>query len=104
MSRPGGRTLADANYAVTMHYVILRGDVDAVFSGFRDVSAPPTQRMALYNELSTVPGRPLLADQRAKALLREYGFEAYWREKGWPELCRPVGADDFECGPGPGRN
>ena len=32
------------------------------------------------------------------ALLREYGQEAYWREKGWPTLCRPLGADDFECG------
>jgi len=26
-------------------------------------------------------------------------FVAYWREKGWPSLCRPLGDDDFECGP-----
>ena len=43
-------------------------------------------------------GRPMLTDARAHALLRDYGFEAYWREKGWPAQCRPVGTDDFECG------
>jgi len=21
----------------------------------------------------------------------------YWRARGWPALCRPVGADDFVC-------
>jgi hypothetical protein len=46
----------------------------------------------------------LLQDPRAKALMREYGLEAYWREKGWPALCRPLGADDFECGPATARN
>jgi adenylate cyclase len=24
-------------------------------------------------------------------------YEAYWREHSFPELCRPVGSDDFEC-------
>ena len=40
----------------------------------------------------------MLRDPRVKAKLVEYGFVAYWREKGWPALCRPVGTDDFECG------
>jgi hypothetical protein len=21
----------------------------------------------------------------------------YWRARGWPDLCRPMGADDFVC-------
>ena len=33
--------------------------------------------------------------------LREAGFEAYWREKGWPPQCRPLGDTDFECSPAP---
>lgn len=32
-----------------------------------------------------------------KAWAREMGLVDYWRARGWPEMCRPVGADDFEC-------
>ena len=35
--------------------------------------------------------------QRFKAYVREAGLVDYWRERGWPDLCRPVGADDFVC-------
>ena len=33
-----------------------------------------------------------------KALMRELGLVEYWRQAGWPEHCRALGADDFECG------
>ena len=29
--------------------------------------------------------------------VRDSGMLAYWRSHGWPDLCRPVGAEDFEC-------
>jgi TolB-like protein len=32
-----------------------------------------------------------------KTYLRAAGLVDYWRAKGWPEFCRPIGADDFEC-------
>jgi adenylate cyclase len=32
-----------------------------------------------------------------KAYLRRIGLLDYWREHGWPETCRPLGDDDFEC-------
>jgi TolB-like protein/DNA-binding winged helix-turn-helix (wHTH) protein len=32
-----------------------------------------------------------------KAFLREIGIVAYWQEYGWPDICRPVGNDDFKC-------
>ena len=35
--------------------------------------------------------------QRFKAVVRAWGFPNYWRERGWPDLCRPIGTDDFEC-------
>jgi hypothetical protein len=35
--------------------------------------------------------------ERFKALVREAGLVDYWRARGWPDLCRPVGADDFAC-------
>jgi hypothetical protein len=31
-----------------------------------------------------------------KAVMRQVGLVDYWRERGWPAFCRPVGADDFE--------
>jgi adenylate cyclase len=34
---------------------------------------------------------------RFKEFVREIGLVDYWKEFGWPDLCRPVGDDDFEC-------
>ncbi|WP_417479360.1 tetratricopeptide repeat protein [Maricaulis maris] len=28
----------------------------------------------------------------------DWGLPAYWRANGFPPQCRPIGADDFECG------
>ena len=35
--------------------------------------------------------------ERFKAFVRKAGLVDYWRERGWPDLCRPMGADDFAC-------
>jgi hypothetical protein len=29
--------------------------------------------------------------------VREAGLVDYWKARGWPDLCRPIGANDFEC-------
>lgn len=34
---------------------------------------------------------------RFKELVKEKGLVDYWREYGWPDLCRPLGDDDLEC-------
>ncbi len=34
---------------------------------------------------------------RFKEFVREIGLVDYWKEYGWPDLCRPVGEDDFVC-------
>jgi len=34
---------------------------------------------------------------RFKELVRKMGLDDFWRENGWPDLCRPVSDDDFEC-------
>jgi TolB-like protein len=40
---------------------------------------------------------PIRQTERFKALIRNAGLLDYWRARGWPDLCRPVGADDFVC-------
>jgi adenylate cyclase len=44
---------------------------------------------------------PQLAPMRRlpefKAYMREIGMVAYWQEYGWPDICRPLEAGDFEC-------
>ena len=34
---------------------------------------------------------------RFKEFLRKKGLVDCWTEFGWPDLCRPIGDDDFEC-------
>jgi TolB-like protein len=34
--------------------------------------------------------------ERYKRFMRDRGVVDYWRQRGWPELCRPIG-DDFSC-------
>ena len=44
---------------------------------------------------------PIMADVRKSQAFNDFVTEInlveYWRESGWPELCRPLGTDDFEC-------
>jgi hypothetical protein len=40
---------------------------------------------------------PLRKTERFKAFVRKAGLVDYWRARGWPDLCRPAGADDFVC-------
>jgi len=35
--------------------------------------------------------------ERYRTILRNLGLVEYWRAKGWPQFCHPVGADDFAC-------
>ena len=35
--------------------------------------------------------------ERFKNYVRSLGFVDYWRQHGWPDLCHPVGINDFEC-------
>jgi len=40
---------------------------------------------------------PLRKTERFRAHLRNIGLVDYWRARGWPDFCKPVGANDFEC-------
>jgi adenylate cyclase len=40
---------------------------------------------------------PLRKTLRFKKFVRDAGLFDYWREQRWPDLCHPVGLDDFDC-------
>ncbi len=40
---------------------------------------------------------PARKTERFKALVRKAGLVDYWRARGWPDVCHPVGTDDFVC-------
>ena len=39
----------------------------------------------------------LRTTERYKQFMRERGVVEYWRQRGWPDQCRPAGPDDFSC-------
>ena len=45
--------------------------------------------------------RPVYRDMRKlprfKEFARQIGLVDYWKQYGWPDICRPVGENDFEC-------
>jgi TolB-like protein len=78
-------------------YAVVRGDRDLFLASFERNTAR-IGRYGFFTEISHPVAQPWLRDPRVKTMLVRYGFVAYWREKGWPALCRPLGSDDFECG------
>ncbi|WP_422035851.1 tetratricopeptide repeat protein [Roseibium sp.] len=37
------------------------------------------------------------SEEQFKFLVEQTGILDYWRERGWPDRCRPLEGDDFEC-------
>ena len=90
--------IADAPGNQASSFLIARRDVDGYNA---DIESRGAILQAYYfaNLYASRPaGQAMLRDPRVKAMLVRYGFPAYWREKGWPAGCRPLGATDFECG------
>ena len=89
--------IADAPHGEASLYFIARQDIDGYNA---DIESQGAILQAYYfaNLYSSRPaGHAMLRDPRIKAKLTHYGFPAYWREKGWPAGCRPLGETDFEC-------
>ena len=41
--------------------------------------------------------RSILQQAEIRQYLRRIGLVDLWRIRGWPDFCRPLGTDDFEC-------
>ena len=90
--------IADAPESEARYYFVARQDIDGYNAKIQSQGAI-LQAYYFANLYSSRPaGHAMLRDPRVKAMLVRYGFPAYWREKGWPAGCRPLGETDFECG------
>jgi adenylate cyclase len=90
--------IADAPPGEATSYFIVRQDIDGLNSYIETVGAIPQQYYFIDLYGSGPTGQAMLRDPRIKAMLVRFGLPAYWREKGWPAGCHPVGDSDFECG------
>jgi len=43
------------------------------------------------------PYGPVRKTERFESYVRKAGMVEYWKARGWPDLCRPLGASDFVC-------
>ncbi|MEO5718953.1 MAG: hypothetical protein ABIR29_10325 [Chthoniobacterales bacterium] len=89
--------IADAPPGQAGGYFIVRQDIEGLNAYIETLGAIPQQYyfIDLYGSRN---GKAMLPDPRVKAMLVRFGLPAYWREKGWPAGCGPVGDADFECG------
>ena len=51
----------------------------------------------LFRDPWAPPSASLRKKEGFKSFVRRAGFVDYWRARAWPDLCHPVGADDFAC-------
>ncbi|HMI97719.1 MAG TPA: BTAD domain-containing putative transcriptional regulator [Micropepsaceae bacterium] len=63
----------------------------------RQVARYPNLGSAQVRYLWSPDFAPVRKTERFKTFVRKMGFVDYWRARGWPDLCHPVGADDFVC-------
>ena len=82
------------------YFLIARQDVER-YNADIETRGAVLQAYYFANLYSSKPaGHAMLRDPRVKAMLIRFGFPDYWREKGWPAGCGPLGEADFECGTG----
>jgi TolB-like protein/tetratricopeptide (TPR) repeat protein len=90
--------IADSPAGEASRYFIARQDIDG-YNADIETQGAILQAYYFANLYSSKPaGHAMLRDPRVKAMVVRFGFPAYWREKGWPAGCRPLGETDFECG------
>jgi hypothetical protein len=90
--------IADAPPGEAVGYFIARQDIDGLNAYIDALGAIPQQYYFIDLYGSKPMGQTMLRDPRVKAMVEHFGLPAYWREKGWPSGCRPIGESDFECG------
>ena len=69
----------------------------AAWYGDQDLALDAMERQPVPWAFWDIHMREVRQNPRFKDLVRRVGLEAYFREFGWNDFCRPVDLDDFEC-------
>ncbi|HUE66067.1 MAG TPA: TIR domain-containing protein [Rhizomicrobium sp.] len=98
--------IAPAKIGVPDAVSLLPADLSFVylFIGAEDLSLEVVEReiaVGYYGGLFRNPWGPpsaaLRKTEHFKAFVRKAGLVDYWKARGWPDLCHPVGVNDFAC-------
>jgi hypothetical protein len=82
----------------TLGFVYLHAGAPERVLEYYDNNLAATNLNAVATMQLWLPSRaPVRKTVHFKDVVRKAGLVDYWRAKGWPEFCRPVGADDFVC-------
>jgi adenylate cyclase len=69
----------------------------AAYFGDSKLAMEITERIGNTRNLFFPINREFRKTPRFKEYVRKIGLVDYWDRFGWPDLCRPVGDDDFVC-------
>jgi TolB-like protein len=72
------------------------GDLDGAMDSFEAVVMEDTLYLN-YFWRQTAQSRTLRTSERFKTILHKLNLVDFYRVNGWPDRCRPVGDNDFEC-------
>lgn len=77
-------------------WAMVAGDAELSAEAMAEEASRPNSRFSLLWRWS-----PLFAPARQqpafKEILKRYKLPEFWRSNGWPDICSPVGSNDFTC-------
>ncbi len=94
VSMPGALPAWDGELGFVYVYI---GAPDRVLDHPERLVAVHNLRTQTVRYLWSPEFAPVRRTERFKAFVRVAGYAEYWRARGWPDHCHPVGADDFVC-------
>src|SRR5262249_10141090 len=97
-AKPGVQDAApDPNYYYSFVQA-LNGSPDVVLTGLdlwlNGIGTPNAVPVFYIWHPAFAPARKT---ERFKEIVRKAGLVDYWRARGWPDLCHPMGSGDFVC-------
>ena len=86
--------------SIRPRFAMLAKRPDIFFDMYKDLSNGrkfPAILTILNPYMPADETRQVHESPHTKALVEEMRLPEYWRKVGWPDMCSPIGEDDFEC-------
>ncbi|HWU56313.1 MAG TPA: hypothetical protein VN175_12475, partial [Rhizomicrobium sp.] len=83
-------------YGLNWVYLFVGAPDRALADPEREVAVQGAPR-PMFHRIWSPAFAPARKTERFKTFVRNAGMVDYWRTHGWPDLCHPVGQNDFAC-------